>query len=69
MVYPNLNAEMARHAIKVKDVADLLGMELNSAYQLLNGKRKMTVGRAYAIKKAFFPDLSIDYLFQEGPER
>ena len=65
-MYPNLNAEMARNAIKVKDIADLLGMELNSAYQLLNGKRKMTVARAFAIKKAFFPELPMEYLFQEA---
>lgn len=67
-MYPNLNAEMARRNIKPKNIAELFDMEVTSVYSILQGKRKLSVGRAWEIKKAFFPDLPIDYLFAEDGE-
>ena len=67
-MYPNLNAEMARRNIKPKNIAELLNIEATSVYSILQGKRKLSVGRAWKIKKAFFPDLSLEYLFYEDSE-
>ena len=67
-MYPNLNAEMARRNIKAKEIADVLGMETTSVYPILSGDRKLTVSRALAIKRALFPNLSLEYLFAEDGE-
>ena len=67
MGFPNLRAEMARHGVKASAIAKELDIDANNVYPLLNGSRKMTVGRAIKIKKAFFPDESLEYLFSEEP--
>lgn len=63
-MYHNLKAEMARKGIKVKDIADLLKVRRATASDKINGKYRFYCDEAIKIKKTFFPDLSIDYLFQ-----
>lgn len=61
--YPNLEAEMARYGVKQKDIAELLKKRTATISEKMNGKSKFDIDEAYAIKKAFFPNCMLDYLF------
>ena len=67
MAYPNLEAEMKRHGYGRQKVADLLGMSVSAVYPILAGKRPLTLKKAVIIRNALFPDMRIDYLFDENP--
>lgn len=67
-MYCNLKAEMARKGIKVKDIADLLGVRRATASDKINGKYRFYCDEAIKIKETFFSDLNIDYLFQFKPK-
>ena len=63
--YPNLRAEMSRIGIKQGDIAKLLGVGEITVSKKMNGKSKFTIDEAFLIKKTFFPDFTIDYLFSD----
>ena len=65
--YPNLDAEMTRYGVTREDVAKRLGRSLPSAERLLNGKSRMTVELAFAVRDAVCPGVTIDYLFSPDP--
>jgi len=67
-VYPNLEAEMARIGIKGKDLAKVLKVRDATIYDKLNGKFSFTLDEAMKIKKTFFPNHSIEYLFLKKNE-
>lgn len=67
MLYPNLNAEMARYRIKRKDIADkFYNGRVATVSERLNGKYPMDIDEAIAIRDEFFPNLTIDYLFDKN---
>lgn len=59
----NLRAEMARRGIRGKDLAILLGVRYSTVYDKLNGKYSFSFDEALAIKKAYFPEHNLEYLF------
>lgn len=61
--YPNLRAEMSRLGIKQIDIAKLLGVREATISEKMNGKSTFDIDEAFLIKKTFFPNLTIDYLF------
>lgn len=61
--FPNLEAEMARLGIQRKDVAEKLDVRVATISDKLNGKFPFTLDEVVAIKKAFFPNLPLEYLF------
>lgn len=63
MVYPNLEAEMVRAGYTREDIASKLGLHVSGVYQMLSGKRNISLTRAAQIRDAFFPNMRIDYLF------
>ena len=63
MEYGNLKAEMGRKDIPIEEVSKLLGIHRNSVANKVNGRSRFTVDEAKVVKEAFFPNLSIDYLF------
>lgn len=63
-MYPNLNAEMSRIGIEQKDIAKKLNKGADGVSLKINGKRAWLLDEAKIIKAAFFPNLSIDYLFE-----
>ena len=65
MRYPNLEAEMVRAGIGKTDLANLLGIHVTGVYQMMNGTRTMPVFRAKLIRDTFFPDMGLEYLFEE----
>lgn len=67
--YPNLAAEMRREGITGKELASGLGVHPNRIYLILQGKRDITVIMARKIRELFFPDLTIDYLFEIETEK
>lgn len=63
----NLKAEMARKNIKGKDFALLLGVRDATIYDKMNGHYGFTFYEALEIKKNFFPEYDLEYLF--SPEQ
>ena len=63
--YPNLRAEMSRIGIKQADIAELLGIREVTVSKKMNGKSTFNIDEAFSIKKTFFPNLSLDYLFSD----
>lgn len=62
-MYRNLAAEMVRKGVRKKDIAELLGVRYATVIEKTNGKRRFYLDEAVKIKEAFFPDLSLEYLF------
>lgn len=64
-MYPNLEAEMAREKITRKDIAELLSVRHATVIDKLNGRYRLYLNEAQEIKDAMFPELTIEYLFEE----
>lgn len=64
----NLKAEMTRRDVKAKQIAEALDVRLATVYDKLNGKYPFTFTEAVIIKKSFFPDEDIEYLFRNFEE-
>lgn len=62
-MYRNLKAEMAREGILSKDIAVFLGVREATISDKLNGKYRFYYDEAYSIKKHFFPNCELEYLF------
>lgn len=68
MVFPNLEAEMARSKITQAKLAEILGITPTTLSFKLNGKSTLSLKECVQIKKNAFPDKSLDYLFQTDEE-
>lgn len=69
-MYLNLKAEMARNSWKMRDLAKASGISTPSLSQKINGKRDFRLKEARAIRKALgCEDLTLDFLFEEAPEK
>lgn len=64
-MYRNLYAEMVRQGITRKQIAIFLGVRDATIYDKLNGKYDFRLGEAFKIQHAFFPNLTIEYLFEK----
>lgn len=64
-MYPNLDAEMARKGLKRKDLAWMFKDRTATVSDKLNGKSPILIDEAFRIKETYFPDLSLDYLFEK----
>lgn len=63
-MYPNLNAEMSRLGIEQKDIANCICKGQDAVSLKINGKRSWTLEEAKKIKEKFFPNMTIEYLFE-----
>lgn len=68
-MFPNLCAEMTRHSVETIDVARVTHRTTKTVRDKINGKADFTLPEIYAIRDAFFPGLSIDYLFERDIKR
>ena len=59
----NLRAEMARKNITMMDLANLLGVRHATISDKINGKYRFYYEEALKIKNTFFPECSLEYLF------
>lgn len=60
----NLNAEMARSKLTQSDLARVLNLNSSTISDKMNGKRDFWLLECKKIRDSFFPQLTIDYLFQ-----
>lgn len=63
MIYPNLGAEMARRDITQLDIAYKLKRSPANICMKLNGKAKLELDEAFAIRSLIGTPLTIDVLF------
>lgn len=63
MAYPNLSAEMARHNVTDKDIAERIGCTPDSVRNWIRGKSDFQVQNAFLVQEEFFPMYPLKYLF------
>ena len=73
VLYPNLAAEMARNEVDYgtlyRDVASKSSRSLDTASNWFSTERpgSLPTGIAFYIRDKYFPDLTVDYLFDSNP--
>lgn len=67
-MFPNLNAELARVGISKKTLAKGIKMNYYTLKSRMNGKSDFKCIEMRLIKRKFFPNLTIDYLFATEDE-
>lgn len=68
-MYPNLKAEMARKNLTQKDIAKCLKRAEPTVNKKINGAATLTLKEISLIRQTFFPNLSLDYLFETGAKK
>lgn len=54
--------------VALVDIADLLGVDSRTVRSKIDGVSDFKFGETVAIKKAFFPEYELEYLFSERSE-
>ena len=54
--------------VALVDIADLLGVDSRTVRSKIDGISDFKFGETVAIKKAFFPEYELEYLFSERAE-
>lgn len=62
--YPVLESEIILRKISKKDIYSLLGFQANTFTLKLNGNLRFSLDEAIQIQETFFPDVSVNQLFQ-----
>ncbi|MGI5897100.1 MAG: XRE family transcriptional regulator [Oscillospiraceae bacterium] len=65
IAYPNLKAEMARKGITIQEIATKLNRRRETMSEKLSLKSNLLLHEAFEIQRAFFPDLTLEYLFRK----
>lgn len=65
MMFPNLRAEMARKGLDNKTLSMGLGVSPKTLSNKLSGKSEFTLSEIVRIKNQYFPNLSLEYLFEQ----
>lgn len=65
-MYKNLKAEIARSGMSVAEVAQKVGIKERTLRNHMTGRTPFTVGEAVTIRSLCFPDMSLDYLFDNS---
>lgn len=66
-VYSNLIGEIAKSRICNADIASALRIHPNTFRNKLNGESSFSVEEAFTIKRTFFPEKDLTYLFDRSP--
>lgn len=64
-MFKNLEAEMVRRNVKRNDLAIRIGVRYQAICLKLNGKSPITFNEATTIRDEFFPDKTLEELFEE----
>lgn len=65
----NLKAEMVRNDIKPADIAKFLDVRYATVIDKLNGRYGFSFKEAQKIKRHFFPELDLEYLFESEDDK
>ena len=65
--FPNLEAEMTRVGLSKVDIADGIGRTPDTVWRWFSGRNGFAIDDAFAVRDHFFPNLSVDYLFNQHP--
>lgn len=60
----NLKGEMAKKGVTIEEVSKLLGIHRNSVANKLNGDSSFTIEEAFKVHDVYFPQMSLNYLFE-----
>ena len=63
--YPILEAKIAEHGIKKKDIAKVLRITARALSSKFTRKVSFSLDEALTIKQTFFPDISVEELFDK----
>lgn len=63
-MYKNFNAECARRNVTNNQIAECAGVCSNTVSRIKTGKAKVSIEFAFKVRHQFFPDLSLEYLFE-----
>lgn len=63
ILYPNLNAEMARQKLSIKMVADDTGISYDTLKLKFRGSSEFKLNEMKKIRRLKFPECTLDYLF------
>ena len=70
ILYPNLNAELARIGASISDLAEYMDMTSQNLYNKVNGKTTISVKDMKAVQSFFIAKgggaFTLDYLFKNG---
>lgn len=64
----NIEEIRKNKGVTLVDIADLLSVDYRTVRSKINGVTDFTFGETLAIKKAFFPEYELEYLFGERTE-
>jgi DNA-binding XRE family transcriptional regulator len=67
-LFRNLEAEMARQRITKGDLAKFLGVRYATVVDKTKGRSRFYYEECLSIKKHFFPDCELEYLFAVDQE-
>ena len=63
-MYPNLRAELARKGINLTELAEAIGMALQTLSSKMNGKSEFTYSEVVNIKKFLGVEIPLEILFE-----
>lgn len=64
----NIEEVRKNKGVTLVDIADLLGVGYRTVRDKIDGVSDFKFGETVAIKKAFFPEYELEYLFSERDE-
>lgn len=64
----NLEAEMKRNKISRSDIANLLGLSYRTIHSRFNGESEWGYAECVKVRDAYFPNMTLDYLFENRRE-
>ena len=64
----NIEEVRKNKGVTLVDIADLLGVGYRTVRDKIDGVSDFKFGETVAIKKAFFPEYELEYLFSERVE-
>lgn len=64
----NIEEIRKNKGVALVDIADLLGVDSRTVRSKIDGVSDFKFGETVAIKKAFFPEYELEYLFSERVE-
>ena len=62
--YTNLKGEIAKKGITQIEIATTLNIHPNTVTNKINGESSFSIEEAFEIKRCFFPEMDLSYLFK-----